>query len=531
MRLTNLKRRARLVVTLAMAATMALLAACSGGPTPAIVLDLDRATAVVIRGTSIDVIVTLTRLGGATDPIDLDVDGLPAGVTASFGPATLSGATLESTLTLQVAAGASDGSAGLTVTGSGGTVTDDAALTLTIESQNVNGRVEGIVGMPLAGITVSSQGQTDFTDANGEFTLTGLSLPYDLVVSAAVSSGAMHVFEGMTRDDPVVSPAFAFLLFLGVSGYEATLDGSLFGGPLLAPGETVVVCVEGLFVPVLGCDAAAAGDGTYSFDAAWYTTGPVEVRVHALHVETGPDGTPSDILGYDSFETTLTDGAIESNDLALAAVGSQSVTGTIEEGAGVNVSTTVGYVRFGPNLSMPLFQSSSMLSDIDALMPDVPGTSYDFLAAGTTVGGASYAWTADVGTDAGTVTVPAAPQLVAPADAATGVTAATTFTVSDAGAPQMIYWSPQTSGPMVFLTTERTSVTFPHPALGGFAFPAGETYAWSVLGIGASSMDDAGVRGLTEFYELTFGVTFGGPGFASDGSLTTEDGREFTFAP
>lgn len=531
MRLTFPKRRARLVVTLAMAAIMTVLAACSGGPTPAIVLDLDRSTAVVIRGTSVEVIVTLTRLGGATDPVDLDVDGLPAGVTASFGPATLSGAALESTLTLQVAAGASEGSANLTVSGSGGTLTDEEALTLTIESHSANGRVEGIFGMPLAGITVSSQGQTDFTDANGEFTLTGLSLPYDLVVSAAVGPGAMHVFEGMTSDDPVVSPAFAFLLFVGVSGYEAPLGGSLFGGPLLAPGETVMVCVEGIFVPVLGCDEAVPGDGSYGFDAAWFTTGPVEVRVHALHFETGPDGTPSDILGYDSFEATLTDGAVESNDLALAPVASQSVTGTIDAGAGVTIGTSVGYVRFGPNLSMPVFQSNSMLSDIDALMPAIPGTSYDFLAAGMTAGGSSYGWVADVGTDAGTLSVPAAPQLVAPADAATGVTAATTFTASDAGVPQTFFWSPQVSGPAVFLTTARSSVTFPDPALGGYAFPAGETYDWSVLGIGASSMDDAGTRGMTEFYELTFGINLGGPGFASAGSIATNDTWEFTFAP
>lgn len=109
---------------------------------------------------------------------------------------------------------------------------------------------------------MASQGQTTFTNASGDCTLSGLSLPYDLVIATAVDDGSLHVYEGLTTATPRLRPTFAIEGSLGIS-FDATVAGS-FGGGALAVDERVVVCVEGLAVAVYGCDRASGGDAGYS---------------------------------------------------------------------------------------------------------------------------------------------------------------------------------------------------------------------------------------------------------------------------
>jgi hypothetical protein len=529
-----LSRRFRLFAVAVIASILTVLTACGGppaGPTPSIAIALDSAAASVLRGGSVDVTVTLTRLGGAADPADLTVDGLPAGVSASFAPVTLSGAVLTSTLTLQADAGAAETSADLTVTATSGTLTDDTTLTLDVESLTVTGRVEGLLDLPLSGISVTSQGNSTFTDANGAFTLNGLSTPYDVVLEAAVGGGAIHVFEGMTTAAPVLAPHFAMDIVIGATAYTATIGGDVLGGAAVGADRMIAVCVEGGSVAVTGCEYVFSGDTTYGFDATWYEAGDVTVTVHALHLETAADGTPLAYLGYDSFDLTLSDGAVESEDLALAAVPSLSVTGTIEPGAGVTVVGSYGYVRFGDNLSMAVFESSAVTADFDVLMPEIPGVGYDFLSVGSAPTGATYGWIRGVGADAGTLALPAVPELVAPADAAVNVDLATTFSATGDGGPLTFVWDPDAGGPQIVLTTMRTSVTVPDPALGGYVFPAGANYSWTVLEHGGTTVDDASSRGFVDLLEYVSLLTSGGPRFDEDGALSFTSSRDFQFAP
>ena len=92
----NGRRRGPLLAVFAVTVAL-VLAAC--GQTPSITLSLDVATAELLRGSDVQVEVTVTRLGGATADVALTVTGLPANVDASFSPATLSGGNLISTLT------------------------------------------------------------------------------------------------------------------------------------------------------------------------------------------------------------------------------------------------------------------------------------------------------------------------------------------------------------------------------------------------------------------------------------------------
>jgi len=79
----------------------------------------------IVEGTSATVEVTIGR-NEFTEPVTVTVGGLPAGVTVS--PLTI--AADSGTLTLDVAAGATQGDAALTVTATGGARAHDAALSL-----------------------------------------------------------------------------------------------------------------------------------------------------------------------------------------------------------------------------------------------------------------------------------------------------------------------------------------------------------------------------------------------------------------
>jgi hypothetical protein len=511
-------------------AAIAVVAACSS-PTPSIRLELDDASVAALRGASVQVAVELTRLGGADAPVALGVSGLPASVTAAFSPALLSGAATTSTLTLTVGAGAAEGSADLTVTGTAGTLTTEAELTLDIDSLTVTGRVEGALRRPVIGATIASQGETAFTDASGAFTLTGLALPYDLVVSAGIDDGVLHVYEGLTSPTPLVRPTFAAFATPSTA-FDATVDG-LFTGGALGANEVVVVCVEGLAVAVYGCTTRDAPDTDYSLSAFWFDGATASVRLHALHMEVDAEGVPTAYLGYETIELNLADGAVVLADLDFDPVASDNLTGTTSHPVALPDSNMLVLARFGPNLSVPLAELSDPADSFSVLVPVLPGLSYDVLFGAGTSGSSTLGWKRDVGLDAGafTATVPAA--ALAPADGATGVELGTPFSSTSDGGARTYVWAPDGAGPFIALTTTRTSVTIPNPVLGGFAFPAGAAYSWDLVGHGDDGVDIAVSGGYVDFSSLLYTVLgAGGPGLDGDRSLSVPNNeRDFTFAP
>jgi hypothetical protein len=514
-------------------AAVALVAACTStpAPTPGISLGVSDPTPSAIRGESIVVTVSLTRSGGADADVVLSVSGLPTDVTAAFAPASLSGSATESVLTLTVDASASEGTADLTVTGTAGTLTDDADLTLSIESLTITGRVEQSLRQPIIGAAVTSQGETTFTDAAGAFTLSGLSLPYDLVVSSAAGSGGLHVFEGMTSPTPLLRPTFAALDFVG-PGFGATVNGTLIDGALGAD-EVVTVCLEGIAVAVFGCDMLGSGDAAFSIFASWFAPADVSVRLHALQYEVDVDGLPTTYLGYETILLNLTDGGVTLADLDFDPVGTDSLTGTRSNPVSLPDTDMLVYARFGPNLSMPLAEVSDPSASFSVPVPVIAGVSYDVVFAAGSTDEFVLTWRHDVGLDAGALAVATNAQLVAPADATTGVDLTTPFASTAAGDARTYFWSPIGANVFIGLTTSRTSVTIPNPALGGFAVPAGADYTWSVLGHGDDGVDVAATGGFADYFSLLY-TLFGaaGPGFDGDRTLAfAAEERGFTFAP
>jgi uncharacterized membrane protein len=100
---------------------------------PGITATLEPGQATVVQGANAAATVTITRTGGYTGPVDLALEGLPAGVTGSFNPATIPAGSTTSTLTLAAAENAAPGTATITVRGSGpGIAPRSASLPVTV---------------------------------------------------------------------------------------------------------------------------------------------------------------------------------------------------------------------------------------------------------------------------------------------------------------------------------------------------------------------------------------------------------------
>jgi hypothetical protein len=91
----------------------------------------------ILQGGSGNSTVTIVRTNLTSD-IALLLGGLPAGMTGSLAPATLTGPTLTSTLTINVASTVAAGSYPLTVQGVGGNLTRTTPLTVTVVVPNVS---------------------------------------------------------------------------------------------------------------------------------------------------------------------------------------------------------------------------------------------------------------------------------------------------------------------------------------------------------------------------------------------------------
>jgi hypothetical protein len=93
----------------------------------------------VLQGSSGKSTITTSVSGGFNNAISLSASGLPAGVTASFSPASIaapgSGSSL---LTLTTSATATVGTKAITITGSGGSLTRTTTLSLTVSSPTSN---------------------------------------------------------------------------------------------------------------------------------------------------------------------------------------------------------------------------------------------------------------------------------------------------------------------------------------------------------------------------------------------------------
>ncbi len=104
---------------------------CGGAATPDFSLSSSPTSVSVTQGSSGTSTITVNPLNGFTGSVSLTASGLPAGVTASFSPASTTG---NSTLTLTASSTATTGTATVTITGTSGSLSHTTTVSLTVNA-------------------------------------------------------------------------------------------------------------------------------------------------------------------------------------------------------------------------------------------------------------------------------------------------------------------------------------------------------------------------------------------------------------
>lgn len=165
----------------------------------------------VVQGGTGSSVITSTVTGGFDAAVALSYSTLPAGVTASFSPASITG-TGTSTLTFTVSASAATGTYPITITGTSGTTTETTTVNLTVTAP-VAGSFTISVSPSTGSLDEGQSGYATVTTAiSGSFS-SAISLSYSALPSgvtasfspasiAAPGSGTSHFTLTVSRTAP-----------------------------------------------------------------------------------------------------------------------------------------------------------------------------------------------------------------------------------------------------------------------------------------------------------------------------------------
>ncbi|WP_456447013.1 hypothetical protein [Oceanithermus sp.] len=403
-------------------------------------------------------------------------------------------------------------------------------------SATVNGHVYGPWGQPLAGVRVQiADRPLATTAADGSFTVDGVSTPYRAVVEFA--SDEYAVFDGLTTTEAHFYRPQAF----GGSPPQATVEGSLTGTVAGRKAAVAFASTNGF-----GFDLDNAQDSStpYSLDAALPDT-TATGRLYALEWTTDAGGDADVFTGYAvSGDLTLSGGGLFSGqDLALDPAPSTHDL-TVSLAAPVSdydLRALTASLRPWPNeyRSIPLVHTAlgaPLASPATVRSPNLPSAYTALVLLVSESGGTDSvgaAWTTVPATEtSASLTVPARPQLLAPADGATNVGsgAAFSWTQPAEGLAAILL----STGPVSLIGfTAGTEFELPDLSSFGTSYGAAAAYSWAVLHFrleGTATADDlvreGGGSGLLS--RLTFPLLSGLSLDGGDGHAVVSAERGFT---
>ncbi|TMQ27939.1 MAG: hypothetical protein E6J90_01420 [Deltaproteobacteria bacterium] len=190
----------------------------------------------VAAGSSTTYTVNTTVLSGAAQTVNLSVSGLPAGVTGTFSPNSVTAGS-SSTLTVTVPAATGASTTNLTVTGTGTSATHTASASLTVTNNNQAPTVS--ITAPTAGSTVSgtitvsaNAADADGTVASVKFTLPDGTTVTDTTAPFSTTFDTTRVTDGAgktitaTATDNQGATSSATVMFTIANGGGACINGT-----------------------------------------------------------------------------------------------------------------------------------------------------------------------------------------------------------------------------------------------------------------------------------------------------------------
>jgi len=508
-----------------------------------VTLQLDAATLDLILGGSGTVQVTATRSSEATAPLALQVDGAPDWVTVTFSPSSLTGSTLESTMTVSTDAHDPDAeptSFVLTVQAVGTGLNAQRTLEVNVGLLEVNGTLIDALGAPLAGLTVTSPGQAPVVSGvDGSFTLSDMTVPYDLVVVDTANSVG-HRFEGLTAAEPRVMPISAIIS--GLTGdLSATVSGTLTHASLIPvpANHGATVCLEGLNGSVVACDYLGVGESDYDLFPSWWQPDDLNVRVRAYVYEADASGKPTAIVAVGTAGPTLlsdSDNAMVNVNLSDAS-GQASVTVDVSVPPGYDIANLSLVTHYGQFASFALGTGGSDSATETLIAPFFSGAPLTVLATGSPTApdasSSTIAWSSGhMSGDSVDLDLPQPATAISPAEGATGITSSTVYSVANTSGGVLTYLlQPTGIGPVFATTTMAETATFPDLATFGMGLPTSASYFWGVIATHhVTSTDDAvtGAGYLGDFVALSVAAAGGGGTISGAGQVSSTGSVDVT---
>jgi hypothetical protein len=392
-------------------------------------------------------------------------------------------------------------------TGPGGTIT-------------VAGKVIGVGLQPLANSPVVIKGlPPTTTNASGLFSISGVTVPYDLTV--AVSASKLGItYRGLTRTDPTVIN----FLSSGPTTNSAAISGTISGGAGYPEPATRTSSVVLSSAEVSATTSPNSATGAYSMTANWDGAATITTTLHALQWDKSAAGMPAAYNGYASKTgvTVTAGGTFASQNIALTAVSAQTISGTVTVPAALGLASKTMSLQFAPKGAMPLGTESGAATAFTYVVPMITGTTLSVSALASGAAGTSSATDAGVapGTNGIAITLLEPSALSLPVNAATGVTTSTPFTWTPvSGSIYILLLNGPAGQPDYLVVTSTTTTTIPDLTDLGLGLPAGQSYTWNVITFGPFTSLDA-ASGQTGFILQN-----------ADFNQTTSASRSFMTAP
>ena len=395
----------------------------------------------------------------------------------------------------------------------------------TDQTITVSGFVKDIDGEPVSGVPVIIKGKAPVTtDANGAFTVSNVSKPYEARVIFSTDQAAI-VYQGLTRSDPT-------LIYLGTtSSYKtATISGSV---PPAAGKVTKVFFTSGSMAWSTNADQ---GTGSYSLDVNWKgTANSMTGKLQVLRFTQNSSGMPVQYDAYGSEDnlTVSAGGNFPNNNFAatdLTDPPEQNISGSI-------VLPSSSYVLNGKTLNLFFGEAEIYLGqewgvglNFSYVVPSITGATFGvdanaYLNATPTYRYTSYSKRGITGGSSGiTVNLASAPQLNIPAHNGSGIDTTTQFlwTKGNGGGICVILIAPSNWGtdPTFYIFTAGNSTSIPNLAPQGLGLPSNVSYNWQVVQLfPVSSIDDAA---SATFFQQTNGSAEGGQAQSEQFIFTTK---------
>jgi len=418
-----------------------------------------------------------------------------------------------------MATDASDGG-GSDANDGGGSDANDAATEMgdapsgdEVQTITVHGTVIGDWRHRVPGADVYLGDRATKTDANGEFTFSGVTPPYDVTLAFQKPWPTAWSFKGLTRPDPTLELYDVLLPAKG--GALNLLYGTLPAGPT-NDGGPVPRTLSFAFGSLDGTFAERAFDlsrDEYDFSfASWYGPDSTAGTLHALLWETtgGVYALPNHYVSYASTPVALTTSqqVVASMSLPGNVLPEDDVAGTIDR---PSVDTELdGYLRFDSGAVMPIFMAQQVATTFSVLMPIIPHASVAISARWDEPGGSGEQSAArKEGLVPGDVPVqlslPSPPTLVSPDDQAQ-VAASAPF--EWLAPPQVVVLVVKCNGgkmtdlpTYIYVVTQDKKAVLPSlPASSGVVLPTNRLCTWwvEVYGVYAAVDEATGPAGMLE---------------------------------